>query len=444
MLENLTQKLQDTFRKLRSRGRLTDKDVDAALRDIRLNLLEADVNFKVVRDFVQRLKDRAVGEEILQSLSPDQQVVKIVNEELIRLLGEEAQPLTVADPPPSVYMLVGLQGTGKTTTAGKLALWARSQRKAPLLVATDIRRPAAIEQLRIVGDQVDTPVFELGTKTSAADIVRAAMEHAAHHGNDTVIVDTGGRLHIDEALMNEARSIKKAVHPTETLLVVDAMTGQDAVNAAQQFDSKVGVDGFILTKMDGDARGGAVLSIRAVTGKPVKFVGVGEKVEALEPFFPERMASRILGMGDVLTLIEKAESAISEEKALELERKLRRDQFGLDDFLEQIEQLKQMGSLDHLLSMIPGIGNVVGKGMRLVVDEGVMRRIQAIILSMTPEERRDPAILCGSRKRRIAIGSGTSPQEINQLLKQFKQMRKMMKQFGKRMPTASDFAQLLR
>lgn len=435
MFEGLSSKLQNTFSKLRNKGTLTEADVEAALRDIRLTLLEADVNFRVVKEFVDHIRSQAMGEEILKGLAPAQQVVKIVHDELVELLGgAETKPLTYNSQPPTVIMLVGLQGTGKTTSAGKLAVWLHKERKKPLLVATDIHRPAAIEQLRQVGQTAGIPVFDMGQKISPADIAKAAMAHAKTNGLDTVVIDTAGRLHVDQEMMEEIRQVKEAVQPHETLLVVDAMTGQDAVNAATEFDKVVDLSGIILTKLDGDARGGAVLSIRKVTGKPIKFAGVGEKLEAFEPFHPDRMASRILGMGDVLSLIEKAESAITEEQALELEQKLRSNQFGLDDFLDQLQQIKKMGPLDQLLGMIPGLN--VKKNVKLEVDEGALAHTEAIIHSMTPAERRDPSILNGSRRRRIANGSGTTVQEVNQLLNQFRQMKKMMKQLGggKRMP----------
>jgi len=435
MFEGLTAKLQNTFSKLQKKGTLTEADVDAALRDIRLTLLEADANFHVVREFVGRVRQRSIGEDILRGLNPAQQVVKVVNDELVELLGGGSEkPFAFSSQPPTVIMLVGLQGTGKTTTAGKLAVWARKERKNPLLVATDIHRPAAIEQLRQVGKSAGGPVFDMGQKTSPADTARAAMSHARSNSLDTVIIDTAGRLHVDTEMMEEIRAVKEAVSPHETLLVVDAMTGQDAVNAATAFDKAVDLTGTILTKLDGDARGGAVLSIRHVTGKPVKFVGVGEKLDAFEFFYPDRMASRILGMGDVLSLIEKAESAISEEQALEMERKLRSNQFGFDDFLEQLQQIKQLGPLDQILEMIPGLSPK--KGMKLAVDEDALRHTEAIIYSMTPQERRDPGMLNGSRRRRIAIGSGMSVQDVNRLLNQFRQMKKMVRQLGggKRLP----------
>ncbi|MBI3922068.1 MAG: signal recognition particle protein [Armatimonadetes bacterium] len=435
MFEGLTSKLQNTFSKLKNKGVVTAVDVEAALRDLRLTLLEADVNFRVVREFVDHIRQKSVGEDVLKGLNPTQQIIKIVNDELIELLGgTEEKLIRFSQQPPTVIMLVGLQGTGKTTTAGKLAVWLTKERKKPLLVATDIYRPAAIEQLRQVGKSANLPVFDMGQRVAPADIAKAALSYARSNAFDTVVIDTAGRLHVDAEMMDEIRQIKEAVKPHETLLVVDAMTGQDAVNAATEFDKVVDLDGVILTKLDGDARGGAVLSIRQVIGKPIKFAGIGEKLEAFEPFFPDRMASRILGMGDVLSLIEKAEEAFTEEQALEMERKLRTNQFGFDDFLEQLQQIKKMGPLDQILSMIPGLN--VGKNVKLEVDEKGMAHTEAIIYSMTPVERRNPDLLNGSRRRRIALGSGTTVQEVNQLLNQFRQMKKMMKQLGggKRMP----------
>jgi len=427
MLERLTARLQASLGRLRGRGRLTENDVDEALREVRLALLEADVHYRTVKDFIGRVREKAVGEEVLKSLSPDQHVVKIVHDELIELLGGEDPQLNLSPKPPTVILLVGLQGTGKTTTAGKLALYLSKQNHRPLLVATDIHRPAAIEQLVTVGQSVDVPVFEVGRDMAPPRIAKAALSHARSHDRDCVIIDTAGRLHVDEEMMEEIRQVSRAVSPHETLMVLDAMTGQDAVNSAQEFDAAVGVTGFVLTKLDGDARGGAVLSVRAVTGKPIKFVGIGEKVDALEVFHPDRMASRILGMGDVLTLIEKAEEVISEEEAAEMERKLLQDEFTLQDLYEQLQQMKKMGPLDQLLGMIPGMQRMGP----VQIDEKALARNEAIILSMTPEERRRPEILSGSRKRRIARGSGTTPHQVNQLLNQFKAMKRMVKQMSK-------------
>jgi len=426
MFEGLTARLNDVFKRLTGKGRLSEQDVAQACREIRLVLLEADVNFKVVKDFVGRVRERAVGQDVLQSLTPGQQVVKIVHEELIHLLGAGEADLTFAPEGPSVFMLVGLQGGGKTTTTAKLAGHLKAKGRRPLLAATDVYRPAAVEQLKVVGGQVEVPVFDLGTEQNPVDVARGAVARAQQEGCDLVLLDTAGRLHVDEDLMEELRRMKAALQPTEILLVVDAMTGQDAVNAASQFDEALELTGFILTKLDGDARGGAALSIRAVTGKAIKFAGVGERLEAIEPFHPERMASRILGMGDVLTLIEKAESAFTEEQAAEMERRLRRAEFDLNDFMAQLEHLKKMGPLDQVLDMIPGMSRLRGR-MPTEVDPAALSKTQAIIQSMTPQERSDPGIIDGSRRRRIARGSGTSRQEVNQLLAQFKQMKQMFR-----------------
>ena len=427
MFEALSERLQGVFQKLGRRGRLTEKDVDQALREVRLALLEADVHYRVVKAFLARVRERAVGEEVLKSLTPAQQVVKIVHEELVRLLGEANVPLERSATPPSIYMLVGLQGSGKTTTAAKLALHLRRQGQRPLLVAADVYRPAAIQQLEILGRQLQIPVHSEGTEASPPEIARHALERARREGFDPLILDTAGRLHIDEAMMEELVAIREALDPTEVLLVVDAMTGQDAVQVARTFHERVGLTGLILTKVDGDARGGAALSIREVTGVPIKFLGTGEKTDALEPFHPDRLAGRILGMGDVLSLIEKAEAAIEEEKARKLEKKLRKGEFDLEDFLEQLRALQRMGPLQQILEMLPGMGGAL-KGMDLSMGERQLKRIEAIILSMTPEERRNPEILNASRKRRIARGSGTTVQEVNQLLRQYKMMRRMLKQ----------------
>ena len=444
MLKGLTDKLQGVFWKLRSRGKLTEADVDRAMRDIRLSLLEADVNYRVVRDFVNRVRERAVGEEVLKSLTPGQQVIKIVYEELVRLLGERNEPLIFASAPPTVIMLMGLQGTGKTTTAGKLGIWVKRRGRQPLLVARDVRRPAAVEQLVQVAHQAGLDVFQMGTKPKAHDIARAGIEYAKSHGKDVVIVDTGGRLHTDEQMMDELRRVKEALQPHEALLVVDAMMGQDAVTAAKEFDQAVGVTGFILSKLDSDARGGAVLSIRAVTGKPVKFVGTGEKLSDLDVFYPDRMAERILGMGDVRTLLEKAEEAISEEeiKRLEqIERRMREGRFNLEDLLEQFRQLQRTGPLEQLLKLLPGFSGM--RQLPIAVDERKIKHFEAIILSMTPEERRNPDIIDGSRKRRIARGSGTSVQEVNILLKQFRMMRNLFRQIAKSKMSEEDILRML-
>ena len=424
MFEGLADKLQDVFKRLGKKGPLTEADVAEALREVRLGLLEADVNFKVVKEFVARIRERAVGTEILEGLHPAQQVIKIVDEELTALLGGEQAPLTFAGRPPTIIMLCGLQGAGKTTHAGKLAAFLRKQGRKPYLVAADIYRPAAIKQLQVVGEQVKTPVFTL----DGADPTRIAQEgvaEASHSGHDVVILDTAGRLQIDEALMAELQRIKAAVSPQEILLVVDAMTGQEAVNVATGFNDALDVTGFILTKMDGDTRGGAALSIKSVVGRPIKFVGVGEKMDALEVFHPDRLASRILGMGDVLTLIERAEGALDQKKALEFEKKLRANKFDFEDYLDQMRQMKKMGPLDQILKLIPGLGG--GALKDLSIDERHLGRIEAMILSMTPHERREPALINGSRRRRIAMGSGTTIQDVNRLLTQFDQMKKMMR-----------------
>lgn len=429
LFAGLAEKLQGTFQKLKGKGKLSEADVKKAMREVRLALLEADVNYKVVKDFVSKVQERAVGQEVLKSLTPAQQVIKIVNEELTILMGGEQSKIKIASKPPTVIMLVGLQGAGKTTTAGKLANVLRKQGRRPLLVAGDIYRPAAIKQLQVLGEQLDLPVFSLGDKQSPVNIARAAVEHAKNHGNDMVIIDTAGRLHVDEELMQELSDIKENVEPDEILLVVDAMTGQDAVNVAQTFNEQLGLTGVILTKLDGDTRGGAALSVKAVTGCPIKYAGVGEKLDALEPFHPDRMAGRILGMGDVLSLIEKAQDSFDEEKVKQLEKKIRQQQFTLEDFLEQLQQMKSMGPMEEILSLLPGMGNV--KQLKnLQVDEKELVRTEAIIQSMTPEERRRPEIINGSRKKRIAAGSGTRVQDVNKLLKQFNQAKKLMRQLA--------------
>ncbi|HHZ12968.1 MAG: signal recognition particle protein [Caldicoprobacterales bacterium] len=425
--EGLSSKLQSTFKKLTGKGKLSEKDVKDAMREVRLALLEADVNFKVVRDLVKKIGDRAVGQEIMKSLTPGQQVIKIVNEELTELMGGAYSRIATADKPPTIVMMVGLQGAGKTTTAGKLGGYFKKEGKNPLLVACDIYRPAAIKQLQVVGDQLSIPVFDMG-KNDPVRIATEALSHAREEGYDIVIIDTAGRLHINEELMNELTNIKEAVKPHEILLVVDAMTGQDAVNVAESFNERLGIDGVVLTKLDGDTRGGAALSVKAVTGKPIKFAGMGEKLTDLELFHPDRMASRILGMGDVLSLIEKAQANIDAEKALELERKLRTQQFTFDDFLEQLQQLKNMGPLNDLIGMIPGMNP--GRLGGLDLDDKQLVRTEAIIQSMTKEERFNPSIINASRRKRIARGSGTNIQDVNRLLKSFTEFRKMMKKMS--------------
>ena len=426
--EGLSEKLNNVFKKLRGKGRLSESDVKEAMREVRLALLEADVSYKVVKDFIKVVSEKAVGTEILESLSPAQAVIRVVNEELTALMGGKAAKLNYSSSVPSVVMLVGLQGAGKTTNGAKLAAYVRkTQNKRPLLVACDIYRPAAISQLETVGAQLKLPVFQMG-QTNPVDIAKAAVEHARRHGNDVVFLDTAGRLHIDEELMDELKNIREAVHPAEIMLVVDAMTGQDAVNAAKAFDEALGIDGVMLTKLDGDARGGAALSVRAVTGRPIKFCGIGEKLDAIEVFHPDRMASRILGMGDVLTLIEKAEEAVDQKKAAEMAEKLMKNRFTLTDYLEQLQSLKTMGSMEDILGMVPGLDAKALKGA--TIDEKAMSRTEAIILSMTPKERENPSVLNASRKKRIAAGSGTSVVEINRLLKGFDAMGAMMKQMS--------------
>lgn len=429
--ESLASRLQSTFDKLRGKGKVTEEDVTKAMREVRLALLEADVNFKVVKEFVNRVKERAIGQDVLKSLTPGQQVIKVVNDELTELMGGGQSKLTAATRPPTIVMMVGLQGAGKTTTTGKLANYLRGkQNRKPLLVACDIYRPAAIKQLEVVGKQLNIPVFSMGDKVSPVEIAKAAIAHAKEEHLDYVLLDTAGRLHIDETLMGELQEIKEIAKPNEILLVVDAMTGQDAVNVAESFNNQLELTGVVLTKLDGDTKGGAALSVKSVTGTPIKFVGMGEKMDALEPFHPDRMASRILGMGDVLTLIEKAQIDVDEEKAKELERKMRTAEFTFEDFLEQMAQVRKMGPLDELLNMMPGMNKV--KGMKdLKVDEGALNRVEAIVRSMTTKEKQQPEIINSSRRKRIAKGSGTSVQEVNRLIKQFEDMRKMMKQFTK-------------
>lgn len=423
--EGLTEKLSAAFKKLRSKGRLTEADVKDAMREIRLALLEADVSYKVVKDFVKKVTERAVGSDVLESLTPAQMIVKIVNEELVALMGSENAKIAIAPKPPTIVMLVGLQGAGKTTNGAKLAGLMKKDGKHPLLVACDVYRPAAIQQLEVVGGQLGIPVFQMGT-ANPVDIAKAAVEHAKKEGYDMVFLDTAGRLHVDEALMEELSNIKETVHPNEILLVVDAMTGQDAVNAATAFNNQLNIDGVMLTKLDGDARGGAALSVKAVTGKPIKFVGTGEKLDQIEPFHPSRMASRILGMGDVLTLIEKAEAAMDQKKAQELEQRLRKNKFTLQDFYDQLVQLKSMGSITDILGMMPGMN--AGALKNVQVDEKALSRTEAIILSMTPYERENPGVINHSRKQRIAAGAGVQVQQINALLKQFDDMQKLMRQ----------------
>lgn len=427
--EGIAEKLQAVFKNLRGKGKLSEKDVRQAMREVRLALLEADVSYKVVKEFINKITERAVGSEVLESLTPGQQVIKIVHDELTQLMGGNQSKINVASKPPTLIMMVGLQGSGKTTTSAKLARYLKKQGRNPLLTACDIYRPAAIKQLQVLGEQLDIPVFTIGDQQSPVDIARGAKSSAEKNGYDFVILDTAGRLHVDEELMNELEQIKAACAPHEILLVVDAMTGQDAVNVAESFNKRLGLDGVVLTKLDGDTRGGAALSVKAVTGKPIKFVGMGEKLDTLEPFYPERMASRILGMGDVLTLIEKAQATVDARKAQELERKLRQNEFTLDDFLEQFQQIKKMGPLDQLLDMIPGMGKTKAlKGLE--VKEKDINHVEAVIRSMTPLERRKPGLINGSRRKRIAVGSGTSIQDVNRVLKQFDQMQKLMKQFS--------------
>ncbi len=428
MFESLGEKLENAFRKFRNKGKLTESDIKAGMREIKLALLEADVNFKVVKEFIANVSERAVGTEVLESLLPAQQVVKIVNEELTSIMGGTQSKLTISSKPPTVVMMVGLQGAGKTTHAGKLAGLYKKQGKRPLLVACDIYRPAAIKQLEIVGEKLGIPVFTMGDKVSPVKIAEEALKLANQKGYDMVFIDTAGRLHIDEALMQELSDIKAKVNPTEILLTVDAMIGQDAVTVAKSFNDLLDITGVILTKLDGDTRGGAALSVRHVTGKPIKFIGVGEKLDAIEPFYPDRMASRILGMGDVLSLIEKAEQAYDEKKALELEKKIRESTFTLDDYLDQFEQIRGMGNLEQLLGMVPGMKKGALKDAK--IDEKALGRTEAIIKSMTKREREKPDILNASRKKRIAAGSGTTVEEVNKLLKQFEQTRALMKQFA--------------
>lgn len=427
--ENLAEKLQETFKKLRGRGKISEADVKAAMREVKLALLEADVNFKVVKDFVVKVSERAIGEKVMESLTPGQMMIKIVSDEMTQLMGGANEKINISPKPPTVIMMTGLQGAGKTTTCAKLGGLLKKQGKRPLLVACDVYRPAAITQLEVVGGQLELPVFKIEGSLDPIEIAKGAIAHANKHGNDIVIIDTAGRLHIDEQLMQELQNIKKQVSVTETLLVVDAMTGQDAVNVAESFHAQLEIDGVILTKLDGDARGGAALSVRAVAQIPIKFVGMGEKLGDLEPFHPDRMAQRILGMGDIMTLIEKAEQTIDLKKAQEMELKLKKQQFTFVDFLDQMEQMKSMGSLDQILGMIPGVNAKQLSG--LTVDEKKMAHTEAIIKSMTLQEREKPTILSSNRKKRIAAGSGTQVQDVNALIKQFDQMQSMMKMMGK-------------
>lgn len=426
--EGLSERLENSFKKLRAKGKLTEADVKEAMREVRLALLEADVNYKVAKEFTNKVTERAIGDDVMENLTPGQMVIKIVNEELTELMGGTESRLSIAKHPPTILMMCGLQGSGKTTHSGKLALKLKKDGHRPLLVACDVYRPAAIKQLQVVGSQIDVPVFEMGT-INPVNIAEEAVKHAKDHGYDYVIIDTAGRLHIDEALMEELQNIRSTVHPNEILLVIDAMTGQDAVNVAKSFNESLGIDGVILTKLDGDTRGGAALSVRAVTGKPIKLVGTGEKLENLEVFHPARMASRILGMGDVLSFIEKAEMALDEKKAAELEKKLAKNKFDFNDLLDQFEQIERMGSLKDTIKMIPGIGKQIKDED---IDERAFDRLRCIIYSMTKQERANPEIINPSRKRRIAAGSGTSVEDVNKLMSQFKQMQKMVKQVGGR------------
>ena len=433
IFESLSDRLQATFKKLRGHGKLTEDDVNEAMREVRMALLEADVNFKVVKQFIKTVKERAIGQDILETLTPAQVVIKIVDEELTKLMGGTQSRLNISPKPPTVIMMVGLQGAGKTTSAGKLGLALKKQGKRPLLVAADIYRPAAITQLQVLGKQLDIPVFSMEQGTDAVTIAKNSIDYSQSHACDVVIIDTAGRLQIDEKLMQELRDSKSEVHPHEILLVVDAMTGQESVNVAQAFNDALGLDGVVMTKLDGDARGGAALSVKAVTGVPIKFIGLGEKLEPLEPFHPDRMASRILGMGDVLSLVEKAQATFDMEEAKKMEKKLRKDEFTLDDFLAQMQQVKKLGSLDNILGLIPGMGGLKKQlaGQDIDLDGKEMRQIEAIIKSMTPKERANITIINGSRRKRIAMGSGTRVQDVNKLLKQFGEMKKMMKKMKK-------------
>ncbi len=426
--DGLGDKLQDIFKRMKGQGKISEKDLKAVMREVKVALLEADVNYKVVKQFIDKVNSRAIGEEVMESLTPGQQVVKIVHDELTELLGGTQSKLTISPKPPTVIMMVGLQGSGKTTTSGKLGRLLKKQGKRPLLTACDIYRPAAIKQLQVLGEQLDIPVFTLGDKISPVDIAKSAIEHAKSHGNDVVILDTAGRLHIDEVLMEELKNVKEVANPTEILLVVDSMVGQDAVNVADSFNELLDITGVVLTKLDGDTRGGAALSIKSITGKPIKFAGMGEKLDALEPFHPDRMASRILGMGDVLTLIEKAQENIDQQKAEEMQKKMLKAEFTLEDYLEQMDQLKNMGSISNMLEMMPGMSK--NKLKDIQINDKDLAQTKAIILSMTPAERRNPKIINGSRRKRIAAGSGMKVQDVNRLIKQFEQSQMMMKQFS--------------
>lgn len=430
--ESLSSRLQNVFSKLRGKGKVSEEDVSEAMREVRLALLEADVNFKVVKDFIAKVKERAIGLDVSKSFTPGMVVIDIVNKELTELMGGTQSKLVKANKPPTVIMMAGLQGAGKTTTSGKLAKLLQKGNHKPLLLACDIYRPAAIKQLQVLGEQINAPVFSMGDQTSPVEIARAGLQHAKENGNDYVIIDTAGRLHIDEELMNELKQIHEVTKPDEVLLVVDAMTGQDAVNVAQSFHEQLALTGVVLTKLDGDTRGGAALSVKAVTGCPIKFAAMGEKIDSLEPFHPERMASRILGMGDMLSLIEKAQLNIDADKAKEMERKMRTAEFTFDDFLEQMEQVRNLGPLDQIMDMLPGMNKM--KGMKdMKVDEKQIGRVEAIVRSMTKEEKQKPELLNHSRRKRVAAGSGTSVVEVNRLIKQFDDMKKMMKQFSSMM-----------
>ena len=426
--DGLGDKLQDIFKRMKGQGKITEKDLKAVMREVKVALLEADVNYKVVKQFIDKVISRAVGEEVMESLTPGQQVVKIVHDELTELLGGKQSKLTIAPKPPTVIMMVGLQGSGKTTTSGKLGKLLKKQGKRPLLTACDVYRPAAIKQLQVLGEQLDIPVFTLGDKISPVDIAKGAIEHAKTKGNDVVILDTAGRLHIDEVLMEELKNVKAVANPTEILLVVDSMVGQDAVNVADSFNELLDITGVVLTKLDGDTRGGAALSIKSITGKPIKFAGMGEKLDALEPFHPDRMASRILGMGDVLTLIEKAQENIDQQKAEEMQKKMLKAEFTLEDYLEQMDQIKNMGSITNMLEMMPGMSK--NKLKDIQVSDRDLAQTKAIILSMTPAERRNPKIINGSRRKRIAAGSGIKVQDVNRLIKQYEQSQMLLKQFS--------------
>jgi len=430
VFENLSTKLQETFKKLKGKGKLTEKDVDVALREVRLALLEADVNFKVVKNFINTVKERCIGQEVFKSLTPGQQVIKIVNEELTTLMGKTQSKIDFNPSGATIIMLVGLQGSGKTTTAAKLANFLRKENYSPMMVAADVYRPAAIQQLEFLGEQLDIPVFSMGQR-DPIEIVENSLEEATKQNCNVLILDTAGRLHINEELMEELQSIKSAARPSEIMLVVDAMTGQDAVTVSESFHQQLGLTGVVLTKLDGDTRGGAALSVKAVTDCPIKFVGLGEKPDALEPFHPERMASRILGMGDVLSLIEKAQTSVDQEKAKDWEEKIKTQQFTFEDFLEQLQQVKNMGPIDQIMEMIPGYGGMNKKLKNMSLDENQLAQVEAIIKSMTKEERTYPEVINSSRRRRIAQGSGTKVQDVNKLLKQFEQMKKMMKQMTK-------------